>query len=285
MRRGQALVVVLMVLAVSMAVGFSIASRTTTEVAISTAQEDSAQALSAAEAGIERILSGDLSAIPTGTAGYSYQLLPTPTNSPISQIDLPDQIKSGEATVLHLVQNYRSGPPFGTTFESPFYVCWGGLDEIEESALQTDLYYYRPGDSTYRVAIQGYDIYAASRGNRFVSTGITSTEATTAANCPPGRKYHYSRQITFNDAHFPGYLSTDEPLFIRFKLLYNYSASQYIGLRSFSPSPAFSVQGNIYTVQGISNNASRRVELDQRSAEPFTIFENALFSGGGVTLQ
>ena len=57
-KSGQALLVVLLMLGVALTIGISIASRSTTEVEISTTQQEAARALEAAETGIEKALGG-----------------------------------------------------------------------------------------------------------------------------------------------------------------------------------------------------------------------------------
>ena len=56
--RGQALVIILLVLAVASTVVLSLVSRTVTDVAITTKEKDSSRAFSAAEAGVEEALVG-----------------------------------------------------------------------------------------------------------------------------------------------------------------------------------------------------------------------------------
>ena len=55
MKSGQALIVVLLILGVVTTVALSIASRSVSEVAVSTTQQESAQALAAAEAGVRTV--------------------------------------------------------------------------------------------------------------------------------------------------------------------------------------------------------------------------------------
>ncbi|MEX0896393.1 MAG: pilus assembly PilX N-terminal domain-containing protein [Patescibacteria group bacterium] len=57
--RGQIAVIVLLIMAVLLVIGISLASRTSEEIAISTQQQDSTRVFNAAEAGIEKALSSD----------------------------------------------------------------------------------------------------------------------------------------------------------------------------------------------------------------------------------
>ena len=63
---GQVLILVLLVVVVALAVGLSVASRNITNVRTSTQTEESQKAFSAAEAGIESILSQGLGSLQEG---------------------------------------------------------------------------------------------------------------------------------------------------------------------------------------------------------------------------
>jgi Tfp pilus assembly protein PilX len=277
MRKGQALIVVLMILAVTTAVGLSVVSRTTTEVAISNTQEESTQALSAAESGIEKVLSGDLSQTSVTTTESSHQYLGTTPLPPATNINLPGNIKSGEGATLHLVSNFQNTTTYAGGFTGNFNVCWGDptLIATEVPAVQLDLYSYRSG--SYRVSSIGYDLN--SRGG-FSSNQIVS--GNTTSSCPTDKRYAYARPITFSQ--FPGFLAGDNPLIVRMKLFYNQNTSHYVGVLATSGGN-FTSQGNTYSVRGISGSTSRKIEVDQGNPEPLPIFDNALFSGVGITLQ
>ena len=58
MRTGQVLIVTILILGVIATVGLSIATRSTTELAVSTTVDESSRALEAAEVGLERYLGG-----------------------------------------------------------------------------------------------------------------------------------------------------------------------------------------------------------------------------------
>lgn len=98
---GQVLILVLLVVVVSLAVGLSVASRNITNIRTSTQTEESQKAFSAAEGGIESILSQDLATFTPGAdnqvtvGGVTAHVNVTPdtyklmiTNGNIGQIDL-----------------------------------------------------------------------------------------------------------------------------------------------------------------------------------------------------
>jgi Tfp pilus assembly protein PilX len=83
MRSGQALVVVLLIVAVVLTLGLSIASRGVTEINVSSVENDSSKALDAAEAGVESALGAIATPGPTVKVGTnsSYQINVVTTGS------------------------------------------------------------------------------------------------------------------------------------------------------------------------------------------------------------
>lgn len=71
MKSGQILILVLLIVVVALAVGLSVASRNITNLRTATQTDQSQRAFTAAEGGIEKILSTDLKNIPNVTSGHS----------------------------------------------------------------------------------------------------------------------------------------------------------------------------------------------------------------------
>jgi len=115
------LIVVLLILGVVTTVGLSIASRSVTEVGVSTGSEESSRALSAAEAGIEAQLGGVQ--VPT-ISGADITVDAKPAGS-AGSLSVADLLASGEvATVFVDVSTGNS-----------MVVCWG------DAKLETNVYY------------------------------------------------------------------------------------------------------------------------------------------------
>ena len=120
-RSGQALIVVLLILGVVTTVGLSIASRSVTEVGVSTTSEESSRALSAAEAGIEAQLAG--AQIPT-ISGTNITVDEKPSGS-AGSLSVADLVASGEVATVFV----------DTSTGNSMTVCWG------EAKLETAVYY------------------------------------------------------------------------------------------------------------------------------------------------
>src|SRR3989344_4896902 len=72
MKSGQILILVLLIVVVALAVGLSVASRNITNLRTATQTDQSQRAFTAAEGGIEKILSTDLKTIPNVTSASGY---------------------------------------------------------------------------------------------------------------------------------------------------------------------------------------------------------------------
>jgi len=144
-RSGQALIIVLLILGVVTTVGLSIASRSVSEVAVSTAQSESAQALAAAEAGVEAALGGI--AAPTIT-GSTINVTSTPAPMADSVL-IADALAAGQVATINLVDyggnNVRVSWDDGNAgLESAYYYTQGGTTKVSRE-------YKTGGSSTINV--------------------------------------------------------------------------------------------------------------------------------------
>ncbi len=121
MRSGQALIVVLLILGVVTTVALSIASRSVSEVAVSTAQQESSQALAAAESGVEATLGGIAA---PNIAGSTVNVTSVPAPAADSLL-VAEQLAAGQVGTVFL-QGYTG---------NNLRVCWG------RAGLETALYY------------------------------------------------------------------------------------------------------------------------------------------------
>ena len=283
MQRGQALIVVLMVLAVVSAVGLSVASRSITEVNISTVQEESSRALSAAEAGIEAALSA-ASPLPIGvqvavgdsSAPSSFTPDSITTAEARNTLEL-GSLRSGESQTVFLANSLDpNSPGFEGEFNHnhEFDICFGdpSAAKTQAPALEVTLYYY---DGEYRAVRTGYDpLVARSNFNHAV--------VSPGSDCPSGTTYEYAvDNVRFSDLGMP-VGGGNTPLLLRIKMLYNNSEDHWlgVGIRQDSGTPPFPGQGREIAVSGQSGSTTRRVQVIENYPDPAEIFDNALFAGG-----
>lgn len=263
MRRGQALVMVLLLLSVVITVGLAISSRSVTEVGISTTQEESARALAAAEAGIEAALSGSVTgggpSVPVGTTG-SY-IVATPSQyEGGNQVTFAQGLHSGEVATLFLQvgdQKYIA---------SSVIVCWGESGSSSPTpALEAITYYQSNGNY-----LTSRSVYDPQSGR---TPGAASPDTATSSGCPTDKSYAYRTTVN---------LGSSAPNYLRLKLAYNGDTSSPVGVVR-TGSGQFPAQGQLVTSTGQAGQTSRKVQVVQRYADLLPYLDNAVFSGGSLT--
>jgi hypothetical protein len=264
MRKGQALVLILLILGVAMTVALAVVSRSVTEVSVSTVQEESARALEAAETGIEQSLGGLIAGsgsgrVPVTNASFNV------SNASLgggSVYEVPYKLDAGDVATADL-NGYSAGN---------FRVCWGSATG---SAVEVILY-FRRADTSVGVGRLPFDS-VAGRGNGFDSTVVSG--------CPGGPGgYASSRLINFSDF---GMVTTgppasrDTPLFLRVRVLYNPTPQPLAFLAQGSAD--FPSQATEIISTGQSGDASQKIRVVQMNPDLPAVFDSAIFSGTSLT--
>lgn len=250
MRRGQALVVILLVLAVGLTLGLAVISRTVTEVGTATTQVESSKALSKAETGVEAALSG--SVLPAGVTASDYLG---------RQISISEPLAAGESSTIFLSDHMANGDidfsRLNTYSGDSLYLCWG--TEIGSPvAIEASLYYREA--SIYKVKRFAYD--PEGRG------GFERSDA--AVNCPTDYSYINQKQLT----NLPS-----GKILLRVRLLYNGNVAHYVGVSGTSDFP---IQGKNIISTATEGNTTRKIEVFQRYPDLSPLLDSAVFSGGGL---
>lgn len=259
----------MLVLGVVLTVGLSIASRSVTEVSVSTTQEEAARALEAAEAGVEKALGGEfgVGSFQGGVVADSSFAVSVSADSPVGQIyEVPYELVSGEAATVDL---RGSGGGGGVT------VCWGKNDTPETPAVEVILY-YQVGTEV-RVGRRGWDPESAVRGNS-LNEGAVGV-------CPIEGKYKYSRSFTISE--LAGGSGPSDIYFLRVRMLYAASGQRLMVSRTGAGDLA--AQGreivSVGTVGMTEQKAVQRLRVaDVNDDLPF-MFDSVLFSGGSLVNQ
>lgn len=282
---GQALLVILLIMAVVLTIGLATISRSVTDIKISEQTEDSARAFSAAEAGIEAVLSG----IGTGSLSFPSGVsvdVPTPGNL-LSDDKLsflyPEKLSQNEVATIWLSEYNKTTGVYSnylapTAPNQAITVAWGNPGTEPENsttpALEITVYYK---DSLGNIKASKYLLDAAGvgiRDNGFCKktdlsgscTGITWGNGVTYG----GQAIRYSANIAVGGLY--------NMYFARLRLLYNNTA-HYLGFGSFAQLPS---QGEKIAAIGRSNQATRKVEVYRLNSAPPDIFDFALYSGGSL---
>lgn len=253
MKRGQALVIVLMIMGIVLTVGLSIISRSITEISVSTSSEESAKALEAAEQGIEKSLGGIIAnggADSTTVSNATVQIAKaTVAGSAGVPFAVPYRLTAGEVATVNL--NGYNANTIG--------VCWGdaAISPLPSaSGLEIMLYYNNSG---------------VQMGRTGVGQGFTA--GNNGGNCPAG--YRFSHSINLSALRTGG-----TNLLLRVRMLYNNAAESIL----FTPAVGQTIpsQGTDLISTGQSGTSTQKIRAVQLNPDLPLMFDAALFSGGDL---
>ncbi|WKZ25747.1 MAG: hypothetical protein QY322_00315 [bacterium] len=266
-QKGQAVLVVLLSLSVVLIIVLFILSRSITDISLSTKEEDSLRAFSAAEAGVERALVIGNSSGSLDDAEFSA--LVTQFASGADQVTYPLALKSGENAVFWFK---RAGEV--TQFNgSNIRFCWGNAGtnpaDSDTPALEVTFYYTTlPDDmTTLQIERAVYDPNVSRvTANRFDNAQISS--------CTIGQD-SFAFQATIDTP-------TGTLEYATAKLLYNTTNAHKVGINVASTGSILPSQGEKVESAGSYGDANRSIEVYQLHPETPPIFANAIFSANGI---
>jgi Tfp pilus assembly protein PilX len=268
---GQALILVLLSLSVVLTLVLYILSRSVTDVAISSQQESSVRAFSAAEAGIERalVVGTDYSSS-IGDANYTANVSNIAQGS--TNFAYPISLSNGDSATFWLAGHDGSGnlTTSGSFTGTQMTICWG--DAATSPAIEvTILYEVTPGDlSTVRIARAALDPNAAPRGS--FTSAFGSGSCTIA-----GQTYAFQKNIVFSG--FSPAVNNNGLILARVKMFYN-NVPQNVGVSV--PNGTLPSQGQNITSTGVSGGSNREISVFTGWPE-FPFVSNTIFSPNGVT--
>lgn len=282
-QRGQALVIILLILAFVLVVVLSLVARSVTDITISTKEKESSRAFSAAEAGLEQALLAGTGSSGTLPDGGSYSVTLEGIGVGLTEFVWPAKVGAGETIPIWLVDHDIAGQltcASGTTCYTGSYlkVCWG-QEGISSSDSQTPalevaiLYLNTPGDiKTVRVARAVFDPNIARRSaNQFASPDGSCTLG--------GQNLAFGKTINFTDLGIPAavYNTRNGLQAARIKTLYNTGALHSVavgGQNNFPP------QGAKLVSTGTAESSTRKIEAIKSYPDLPPIFDFVIFSGG-----
>ncbi|MDP3917854.1 MAG: hypothetical protein Q8Q30_01615 [Candidatus Woesebacteria bacterium] len=261
---GQAVLIVLLSLSVVLVVVLFILSRSITDISLSTKEEDSSRAFSAAEAGVER-------ALVIGNSSGSLELATFDANvasfaQGSSVVTFPLSLKSGDNALFWFK---RTGD--ATVYNgNKVTLCWGS-STLELPAAEVTVFY--KSSNVYQVARATFDDPSSSRTppNNFSS-------ALTSGCTIDNQTFQFKNQINFASLGING---SDELLYMTVKLLYNNTVSHKIGI-DVSGNGLLPSQGKKVNSDGSFADANRSIEVYQLHPETPPIFANAIYSSSGI---
>lgn len=288
---GQALLLVLLSMAVVLTVVLSILSRSVTDVSVTTKEEEALRAFSAAEAGVEQslVIGSSLPLTQIGDANFK-----TTVTSAIAgkEFASPTGLLSGESVTFWFVAHDDNGNLVCNATHQCFTgsqikICWGKPQtppgDGNTPAIEASIFYdANPGhNDTAQIARLTSDPHGGRRGTNNFSEpdGVTCRT--------DGQDFEFQKTINFATLSTPipatVYNSTiGGLLFVRVKMLYNTAESQSVGILIPASSGNLPSQGLKIASSGVSGEANRKVEVFEGYSEAPSIFDYTIFSPGGL---
>lgn len=292
---GQAVLIILLVMAVVLTIGLSVVSRSVTDINISQQSEDSARAFSAAEAGIEQALIGI-----SGDSDFEFNF--TGSSAKISSREVafgdtwyiyPSEVSTDQIITVWL-SNYDSATGYAASYTgNRLRVYWGNPETPNDNqytpAIEVSIYYkdgsaYKVGKYlldpyTDRIAISGDRGFCDPTGlGGVLCTGVVSFSSTKSSIGTPSQEFQFNADLDLTN--FVPAPATRFPLFARLRLLYSSNDTHFVGVTV--PSGSFPSQGKDITAIGTAGETSRKVNVFRPRPAPPAIFDFALYSGSGL---
>lgn len=288
---GQALLIVLLLMAVVLTVVLSFLARSITDLSISSQDEDSLRAFSAAEAGVESalIIGSDIGSTSIGSATYNANVSAFAEGE--NFFSNPISLISGESTTIWFVAHDEDGN-FICSAEKPCFrgnqmkVCWGKLGTSASSdttpAIEVSIFYTTtPGDySTVQIARAAIDPNESRRATNIFSP-IDGGICTIGSD-----SFQFQKTITFSDLEIPVNVQNLQNglQFAKVRFFYNSDSSHSVGFGvDFPGNGLLPSQGLKIESSGSSGNANRKMDVFQSYPEIPEIFDSAVFSLGAIT--
>ena len=287
--RGQALLLVLLTMSLTLVVVLSNISRSITDVSVTSYQEDSLRAFSAAEAGIEQAL---LNAVPGSFSGTIDTSTSTSFSAEVKTGDegkvfeYPDKLNSGEVATFWFVSHDNDGKltcnDKTCTKTNRLEFCWGdnAAINIYTPAVVITFYYDKTGGS-----FASNNDFTGLKLKRFTSdphAGRGNNFDSSASGCTIDSKYKFSKIIQGSDIDDEGNCVVSSNCLVAAKVMMLYNNKPHsLALRVQGDSDLPS-QGLVVSSRGKSGLTSRNVNVFQSFPEIPDIFEGVIFSGKSV---
>lgn len=283
---GQALLLVLLSMAVVLTIVLSVLSRTITDITVTTKEEEALRAFAAAEAGIEQALiigtnAGEFE------GGASFTATISNFGHEQTEYVYPEKLLSGETAIVWFVDHDEDEGDLtcdtGECFTgSSIKICWGEPGTASGSnytpAIEASIFYAEtPGDyGGIKIARETVDPNS--------TRGLTNNFSTVdVGTCTVGdAEFAFQKTLDFASLGIPAlsYTNQNGLQFAKIRILYNTDTAHTIGVDNLENN--LPSQGVRIESAGSSGEANRRIEVYQTFGELPPIFDAALFSPGGI---
>lgn len=290
-QKGQALVLVLLSLAVVLTLVLFILSRSITDIAVSSKNEEAVRAFSAAEAGIEKALVIGAGTDSTVIGNATYKSSVSSYAEGTRDFVYPIEMSSGDVVTTWFVNHDDMGAPICDA-EHPcftgnkFKVCWGKpgtLSAVASTPAVEIIVFYEttPGNiATTRIARSAFDPFAGR-------TPANSFSAIDAGTCIIGGVAHqFQKTIQFSDLGIPAgsYNASGGLQFAKIRMFYNTNTTQNIATTvNFAGNSTLPSQGQSIAATGTAGESNRKIDVFQGWPEAQSVFDGAVYSSTGLT--
>jgi len=265
--KGQAVLIVLLSLSVVLIIVLYIMSKSITDISLTSKEENSMRAFSAAEAGIERalVIGSDIGNTTIGDASFTADVSGFGTGQ--SSLVYPLSLKSGE------IANFWFARPTEVSFSgNQVRVCWGLIgtsnSNSETPALEVSVFYRTAGGA-----------YQISRVSLDPNSGRTVTNnfsiASTSACTIGGVNFAFQNTVSL--------AGLTNLQFMTVKPLYNVNTSHKIGIDVSGTGSLLPSQGIKVNSDGSFGGSNRSIEVFQLHPVVPSVFMNSIYSSTGIT--
>ncbi len=289
---GQALLIVLLSMAVILTLVLSVLSSSITDIAVTSREEESLRAFSAAEAGVEQALIAGQ----TGTVTLdksSFTTLVTSIGEDKVEFNYPQELLSGDTGVIWFIAHNDSNgnlicnSPDKECFKGQtLQLCWGNpassANQSDTPAMEASVFYLSTAGSYKDAEIARYtadpnSIRTAAGADSNNFTPAQATECTI-----DGKKYAF--QTTLDFSNIPTTDENEGLLFMIVKSFYNTSFAHSFGVNvDYPDNTQLPSQGRKIVSVGTAGEATRKVEVNTLYRAMPAVFTNAIFALGGIT--
>jgi len=282
---GQALLVILLILAVSLTIGLAIVSRSVMDIQISQQSEESARAFSAAEAGIESALANGALAGNFTDTGATYQVAKKDLGKDQTEFVFPGEYQTNEIQTLWLADHDLSNNLVRYYDRTKLRVVWGKPGAPVIPALEVSTYYQETG--TYKV--QRYALDPTTGRSVGTCPAAQCGFCDTTMGCTGISSYNCSGTVVVGGKTFRCGATLDLPtpaapgllLFSRLRLFY--STNEILGAKAGTGGTHdFPSQGTRIESVGQAGASTRKVEVQRLFPAPPAIFDFVLYTEGSL---
>ena len=303
--RGQALLIILLVLAVSLTVVLSSASRSVTDIQTSGLEEDSLRAFNAAEVGIEEALIQQVAPPDEDLSNESSYSVDFTVASPDgNEFVHPAKFYSGDTATIWFVSHDANGnlncnPGEPCVTGNNMTICWGNTGTAppadQRPAIEVSIYYDNVPANPVASITNNYQTLGVARRTFDPNPSRVATNNFTPASggCtggaalgPDNKEFAYSATINYNPSNLNIRCRNRRGclLMARIKFLYNESVAHSLGVRvQTTAGTSLPAQGAEIESTGVAGDSTRRINVYQSYPEIPSLFESALFSKGSLS--